>query len=71
MDREPVLSQPRDAGAEPSPSLLLLDGSKGIKSIRQKLESFSKERKGEQPHFYLGFGPCSRGEWVIFGAWIQ
>uniref|UniRef100_A0A8D2N6D0 Rho GTPase activating protein 36 n=1 Tax=Zonotrichia albicollis TaxID=44394 RepID=A0A8D2N6D0_ZONAL len=38
---------------------LPVDGSKGMKSIRQKLESFSKERKGEQPHLLgwtLGLG---------------
>lgn len=66
-DREPVLNQPQDAGAEPCPSLFLADGSKGIKSIRQKLESFSKERKGEQPPFYPALVPALRGL-VIFGG---
>ncbi|KAF2976403.1 hypothetical protein EK904_002296 [Melospiza melodia maxima] len=32
--------------------LFLVDGSKGMKSIRQKLESFSKERKECSPHTF-------------------
>ena len=43
-------------------------GPKGSKSIRQKLESFSKEKKGEQPPSYLGFGHYSQTEWVIFNG---
>ncbi|XP_068265485.1 uncharacterized protein [Nyctibius grandis] len=41
-------------------------GPKGSKSIRQKLESFSKERKGEQHPFPRVFGPCSQRELGIF-----
>lgn len=47
-------------------SFLLIVGPKGSKSIRQKLESLSKEKKGEQRPFYAGFGPCSQTESVVF-----
>lgn len=75
LSGETVLKQPNDA--EPVLSFLLVVGPKGSKSIRQKLESFSKEKKGEQPPFYPGFGPCSQTQLVIFdgaelgGAQIQ
>lgn len=57
-------NQPNDA--EPFLSFLLVVGPKGSKSIRQKLESLSKEKKGEQCPFYAGFGPCSQTESVVF-----
>lgn len=56
-----MLKQPNDA--EPLLSFLLIVGPKGSKSIRQKLESFSKEKKGEQPPFPQGLAPALKRNW--------
>ncbi|XP_035759568.1 rho GTPase-activating protein 6-like [Egretta garzetta] len=43
-------------------------GPKGSKSIRQKLESFSKEKKGERPRFYPRLLPAPAGHhWLLVG----
>lgn len=67
LREEPVLQQPH--GAEPLIWLpcLLTAGPKGSKSLRQKLESFSKEKKGEQP-LLPTLWSCSPAEWEIFGG---